>query len=201
MRSSRLRLGAALLVTLASLVACRTVPPSPPPAGASWDTRRPQLQARTHFELKGRVAVAAGSEGFNADLHWIQDGPRSQVTLAGPLGVGGAEITASGNDLTLVTSRGEHVDSDAAHAALAARLGFDPPLSSLRYWILGVPDPAQPAITELDVSQQRLTGLTQAGWRVDYADYVTTGDGTLPARLTLQRDNVRVRVLIDNWQS
>ena len=188
MRSSRLRLGAALLVTLASLVACRTVPPSSP-IGASWEVRRPQL------------AVAAGGEGFNADLHWIQDGPRSQVTLAGPLGVGGAEITASGNDLTLVTSRGEHVDSDAAHAALAARLGFDPPLSSLRYWILGVPDPAQPAITELDVSQQRLTGLTQAGWRVDYADYVTTGGGTLPARLTLQRDNVRVRVLIDNWQS
>jgi outer membrane lipoprotein LolB len=201
MRSSGLRLGAALLVTLAALVACRTVPPSSPPIGASWEVRRAQLQARTHFELKGRVAVAAGGEGFNADLHWIQDGARSQVTLAGPLGVGGAEITASGNDLTLVTSRGEHVDSDAAHAALAARLGFDPPLSSLRYWILGVPDPAQPAITELDVSQQRLTGLTQAGWRVDYSDYVTSGGGALPARLTLQRDNVRVRVLIDNWQS
>src|SRR5205823_11616108 len=45
--------------------------------------------------------------------------------------------------LAIVTARGQHLDSAAAHADLATRLGFDPPLASLRYWILGVPDPAQ----------------------------------------------------------
>jgi len=197
MRIEWLRLGAALVV--AALAGCRTTPiaaPTPP----GWDARRAQLQARAHFELKGRVAVAAGGEGFNANLHWTQDGARSSVTLQGPLGVGGAQVTSTGADLNLVTSRGEHMDSEAAHAALAARLGFDPPLASLRYWVLGVPDPATPATEAFDDKTQRLAGLTQAGWRVDYTAYGSAGAESLPTRLTLQRDAVRVRVLVDNWQ-
>ena len=197
MRTSALRLSAAL--TLAVIAGCRTIAPTPPPS-ASWEQRRPQLQARAHFQLKGRVAVAAGNEGFDASLRWTQDGERSQLTLEGPLGVGGARVTASGDDLTLVTSRGEVVDSAAAHAALAERLGFDPPFASLRYWVLGVPDPAQPATESLDPAQQRLTALTQDGWRVDYQSYTSADGEPLPARLTLRRDAVRVRLLVDDWQ-
>jgi len=162
MRNSA-RLGAVALTVLAG---CRTLPPAPPP-GASWEARRPQLQSLTHFQLRGRVAVAAGGEGFNANLHWIQDGARSEVTLEGPLGVGGAQLIATGDELTVVTSRGEHIESAAAHAELTARLGFDPPLASLRYWVLGVPDPTQPSTESLDPAQQRLSGLTQGGWHVE----------------------------------
>jgi outer membrane lipoprotein LolB len=197
MGSSGLRRAAALALTL--LAACRTLPPAPP-AQTAWDVRRPQLQARQHFELQGRVAVAANNEGFNANLRWIQDGAHSQLTLQGPLGVGGAQVTASGNDLSLVTARGEHIGSDAAHAELAARLGFDPPLAALRYWVLGVPDPGQPATEALDAAQQRLSGLTQDGWHVDYQSYASAGGESLPSRLTLQRDTVRVRLLVDSWK-
>jgi outer membrane lipoprotein LolB len=196
MPSSGLRLVAAAV--LAALAGCRALPPPPP--GIPWNERRPQLQARTHFELQGRVAVAAGSEGFNANLHWIQDGVRSQLTLEGPLGMGGAQLSASGDELHLTTSRGEQLDSAAAHAQLAARLGFDPPLTALRYWVLGVPDPQTPATEVLDPSQQRLSSLTQAGWRIEYNSYAGANGQALPARLTMRRDAVRVRLLVDEWQ-
>jgi outer membrane lipoprotein LolB len=197
MGSSGLRLCAAL--ALALLAACRTLPPAP--AGqTAWEVRRPELQARAHFELQGRVAVAAGNEGFNANLRWLQDGDHSQLTLEGPLGVGGAQVSAQGNNLTLVTSRGERIESDAAHAELQARLGFDPPLSALRYWVLGVPEPGQPATEALDSAQQRLSGLTQDGWHVDYVSYASANGEPLPAKLTLQRDTVRVKLLVDSWK-
>lgn len=86
-------------------------------------------------------------------------------------------------------------------AELAARLGFDPPLASLRYWILGVPDPASPADETLDPAQQRLKSLAQGGWHIDYAGYVAVGSEWLPARLTLSRADVRVKLLVDDWQS
>ena len=96
------------------------------------------------FDLKGRVAVAAGNEGFNARLLWRQTGTRSNVALDGPLGAGGVQITADGPSLSVVTSRGDHLDNEAARSELAKRLGFDPPIGSLRFWVLGVPDPCEP---------------------------------------------------------
>jgi outer membrane lipoprotein LolB len=162
--------------------------------------RRPQLQAREHFDLKGRVAVAAGNEGFNARLLWRQTGTRSNVALDGPLGAGGVQITADGSSLSVVTSRGDHLDNDAARAELATRLGFDPPIGSLRFWVLGVPDPANPATETLD-AQQRLASLQQDGWQVDYAAYTSVDGEWLPSRVTLRREGVRVRLIVDGWSS
>ncbi|HUA90835.1 MAG TPA: lipoprotein insertase outer membrane protein LolB [Steroidobacteraceae bacterium] len=198
MRISAPGLGA--LMVLALLAGCRTLPPPALAPGAPYAERRPQLQALTHFQLKGRVALSANGNGFNANLRWLQDRARSQVSLEGPLGVGGMQITADGDDLDIVTSKGERISNQAAHAELIARLGFDVPLESLRYWVLGVPDPGQPAEESLDPARQRLAALAQDGWHVTYTDYTSAGSQNLPARLTLERDAVRVRVFIENWQ-
>jgi outer membrane lipoprotein LolB len=188
---------AAALVLLAG---CRTAPLRAP-TEPSWDVRRPELQSREHFGLKGRVAVSAGDQGFNARLRWTQDGKRARLALEGPLGAGAVHVDAAGSDLDIVTASGARLTSDAAHAELDARLGFDPPLASLRYWILGVPDPALPAAETLDPLGQRLTRLEQDGWRIDYGSYTAVGGEWLPARVTLERADVRVKLLVDDWQS
>lgn len=191
---------AAVLCIAALLSACATVREQTAPGGQTWNVRRPKLQAREHFDLKGRVAVAAGNEGFNARLLWRQTGTRSNVALDGPLGAGGVQITADGASLSVETSRGEHLDDQAARSELATRLGFDPPLTSLRFWVLGVPDPASPAKETLD-KQQRLASLQQDGWQVDYGAYTSVGGEWLPSRVTLQRAGVRVRLIVDGWSS
>lgn len=194
------KLAAALGVAALGLIAgCRTLPVAAPVA-VSWEERRPQLQARERFELKGRVAIAVADQGVNANLQWIQAGERTQLTLEGPFGVGAVRISAAGNDLAIVNADGQRVDSDAAHAELTSRLGFDPPLQSLRYWIQGVPDPATPATQTLEPGEQRLQGLAQGGWSILYTAYSLVGNEWLPARLTVQRDSVRVRLLVDGWR-
>ena len=198
-----------LLWALAVVViaGCRTAPiQQPATASQPWDATRSELQARDHFALKGRVAVAAGKDGFSASLRWTQAGTRSQVSLEGPLGAGAVQITSDGDALSIVNSHGDHLDSDAARDDLEARLGFDPPLNSLRYWIQGVPDPATPAKETVDPQQQRLQSLQQDGWQIDYTGYMpgtTDGSGAawLPSRMTVQRTGVRVRVLVDGWTS
>jgi outer membrane lipoprotein LolB len=197
------RLAGAAIAVLVTLAACRTVPTAAPgaaPPAPPWDQRRPQLQARELFTLRGRVAVATGEQGFNASLRWTQDGRNSAVTLAGPFGMGGFEIDADGPDLDVITPSGEHIASDAARSELKSHLGFEPPITSLRYWVLGVPDPAQPSTETLDQAHQRLTGLAQDGWQINYTSYVAVGDEWLPSRLTLERASVRVRLLVDAWR-
>jgi outer membrane lipoprotein LolB len=193
----------AALVTLFALATfvsgCRTLPQAPV-AAESWEVRRSALQGREHFQIKGRVAVAAGEEGFTANLHWAQNGTQAQLALDGPLGVGGMHVTSDGATLTLVNARGERLDSEAARTELRARLGFDAPLASLRYWILGVPDPSTPAVEIVDV-ERRLTSLQQNDWQIDYADYVVVKGEWLPGRMTLHRADVRVRLIVDHWDS
>lgn len=186
-------------LALVALASCRTAPVHEP-AAQSWEARRPQLQSLERFELKGRVAVAAGGEGFNARLRWSQVGNRTNMSLEGPLGTGGVQVSSDGAALSVVNANGQRLDSEAARAELRNRLGFDPPLSSLRYWVLGVPEPGPPARESLD-TQQRLSTLDQNGWQINYTEYTSVNGGWLPSKLTLQRDNVRVRVVVDGWNS
>jgi outer membrane lipoprotein LolB len=189
----------AMLVMAAVLCGCRTVP-APPVAAQSWEARRAQLQGRDHFQIKGRVAVAAAQEGFTASVRWAQNGTQSQLALDGPLGVGGLRVTTDGTTLVLVNAHGERLDSEAARTELKMRLGFDAPLASLRFWILGVPDPSSPAVEVVDV-ERRLTSLQQSDWQIEYADYVAVKGEWLPGRMTLRRADVRVRLIVDHWDS
>jgi outer membrane lipoprotein LolB len=187
--------GALLMLALAG---CQTAPVAPAPTVA-WGIRRPTLQSLERFGLQGRVAVAVGSQGFNAGIRWTQSGTQTRLELTGPLGAGGVQVTANGADLSVITSSGKRLGADAARAELRDKLGFEPPLGSIRYWILGVPDPGAPASVRLD-SQQRLTGLTQEGWRIDYTSYMPVGAEWLPRLLTLRRAGVRVRMVVDGWR-
>ena len=199
MRNSPARVAAASFLVLLALTGCRTLTPAAT-VSAPWDVRRPALQALPHFAVKGRVAVATGATGFNANLRWTQDADSAHLTLEGPLGVGGVQVNSSGDALEVINSHGEHIGNDLARAELHSRLGFDVPLASLRYWILGVPRPGSPAEESLNGEQQRLDGLTQDGWHVTYGAYVDAHGQTLPARLTLEREAVRVRLVVDDWQ-
>lgn len=188
----------ACVAALAALLAGCTAQPLRQPQAQSWEAHRAQLQRREHFDLRGRVAVAAGQDGFNARLRWVQQGARSRLSLDGPLGVGGAQVSLEGDALSVRNSRGETLSDSAARAELVTRLGFDPPLRSLRYWVQGVPDPGTPASETLD-ERQRLAALEQDGWRIAYAGYRASGGDWLPEKLSLQREGVRVRLFIEDW--
>jgi outer membrane lipoprotein LolB len=186
------------LCLAALVVGCAARPQRTVGTMQPWEARRAQLQQCEHFELKGRVAVAAGQEGFNARLRWVQQGEHSKLSLDGPLGVGGAQVDLDAGELSVRNSRGETLNDSAARSELTARLGFDPPLHSLRYWVQGVPDPGAPSSETLD-DQQRLAALEQDGWKIQYSSYGASGGQLLPQRLTLQKEGVRVRMLIDTW--
>jgi outer membrane lipoprotein LolB len=187
--------GLGLILTLAG---CQTLP-EPTAPSVAWGVRRPALQTLNRFGFNGRVAVAVGKQGFNAGIRWTQSEALTHLALTGPLGAGGVEVTADGASLSVVTSNGKHLGDAQARSQLADKLGFEPPLTSLRYWVLGVPDPGAAASVQLD-SQQRLTELTQDGWRIDYSAYMPVGAEWLPRLLTLQREDVRVRMVVDGWQ-
>jgi len=70
------RVAAAAILLLVG--GCATGPRPQPIEGES--ARRDALQALASWTLRGRVAVAAGSDGFSGGLQWQQLGPNAELT-------------------------------------------------------------------------------------------------------------------------
>lgn len=195
------------LLMLALLGGCTSLVRPPPAAALAVQPlaeRRAALQAVQSFQLEGRLAAAVDGEGFNANLGWTQRGDRSELDLRAPLGFGAARVVRDDGQLTLEASRGERFEGPLASEQLAQRLGFEPPLGSLRWWVLGVPDPAGPEATaSLSTDGQSVLALDQLGWHIEYSEYARYGDtaltARLPRRLTLMREGVRLRLVVDRW--
>lgn len=191
MPRSRAALPSALLSCLLMLAGCaglRSVALPDLELPSSWGSRRSALQAWPGYELRGRIAVARGDEGFSGALRWVQSGSKARLELDGPLGVGGIR-----HELDPATVDG---------AALGQALGVPVPVASLRYWLLGVPDPALAAEESLEAGAARLAALRQAGWSVVYARYAPV-PGTrleMPQRIEVTREGVRLRLIVEDWQ-
>lgn len=195
----RTRAAPALAVSfLLALSGCATLPKSVA-VPTDWPQRLSMLQAIDQFQLQGRLAAVNGNDGFSAGLRWQQKNDRASIDLSAPLGVGAAHVEQNGSALHLTTSQGVTLDDAAAAAQLSATLGFEPPLHSLRYWVLGASDPMSPAQPMLD-EQQRLKSLDQDGWHIDYADYQQVGQVWLPQRVTVSRPPLKLKLVINTWR-
>ncbi|HJS21633.1 MAG TPA: lipoprotein insertase outer membrane protein LolB [Steroidobacteraceae bacterium] len=197
-RSAFNRGGPLACASLAALViaACATTPPLPP---ADWNRAKAERQQLERWQMKGRAAVATANDGWTASVAWNQDSSHSELQLHGALGVGGVHVKSDGQAVEIETSKGERINSDDAQAALQQTIGIALPLGSLRYWLLGVPDPALPAVEELD-DRGRLSRLEQDGWQATYDRYAYQNEAWLPGRMRLEKGPVRVRVVVDQWR-
>lgn len=186
------------LVALATLGldACRTLPVPPV---TPWSEQRATMQALTSYQFRGQLAAATASEGFSAAVSWQQQGAASEAQLRAPFGVGGAQLRFDAAGLQMTGSNGVALRGAAAQEAMIGLLGFEPPLASLRFWLLGVPDPAAPGEEVLDAAQ-RLQQLRQYDWQVEYRDYSRLGSLWLPGLVTLSHDHARLKVHITRWQ-
>jgi outer membrane lipoprotein LolB len=186
---ARVRL-VAVVAVLAALSACRTVPPAPvigPGADAPWPEQRERLVTFDRYNLTGRVAVAANGQGFTASLRYEQLPRESNLSLDGPLGIGGLRVTLEGEDLRIETSRGEKLDGVAAREELERRLGFPLPLAELRWWLLGVPAPGGDGTERMDIATKEITRFVQRGWSVTIEKRMAALGFSLPQRLTAER--------------
>ena len=183
-------IGVALLVT-----GCASLPPAVD--AESWPARRAGLQVLEQWSLTGRVAVAAGAEGFSGGLDWRQDGAHAQVEIRGPFGRL-LMIAVDGEELSVTDSHGASMQGDAARELVASELGTPLPVGELRYWLIGAPAPAAP-YQETMGTDGRPAMIEQLGWRVRFVRYQAVGGTAMPARVEIEADGVRLRLAVADW--
>jgi outer membrane lipoprotein LolB len=191
----------AALAVLALLAGCRTRPPlvTGPGADAPWEQQRAALESFDRYSLAGRVAVAANGQGFTAGLRYTQQPQRADLSLDGPLGIGGLRVGLAGHEIEVINSKGQKLDGPAARAELEQRLGFELPFDELRWWLLGLPAPGK---SEVDAASAggEIRGFVQNGWHVAIDSRAPALGFSLPRRLTAERGGARLKLLVERWQ-
>jgi outer membrane lipoprotein LolB len=192
-----LRVAAVAVALLAG--GCVTTPPQV--QTGDWTERRAALQALDDWNLDGRVAVAAGVDGFSGGLNWQQRGEKAEITVRGPMGGAAILIRVDGVQTVVTDERGVTYDGEEAREFIKQNLGPESPLpiAEMRYWLVGVPAPGSPHDETLG-DDRRLSSLTQSGWQVRYDRYESVGALTLPARMDMTTQGLRLRVAVSEWR-
>jgi outer membrane lipoprotein LolB len=178
---------------------CATVAPSVQTGDRAG--RRVELQALDDWILKGRVAVAAGTDGFSGGLNWEQRGEKAEITLRGPMGGAAMRILVEGVHFAVTDEHGKTLDGDEARQFVEQNLGQGSPLpiAEMRYWLVGTPAPGS-AYRETTGVGGSLTGLEQSGWTVRYDRHRAVGSLALPERIEMTTEGLRLRVAVSDWR-
>ena len=188
-----------LLTSLLLLAGCATTRPSVDlPEISDWPSRQAVLGAVQDWGFNGRIAVKAGDEGFNAKFKWTQTGDVFFATVSGPLGIGTVRIAGDGGNIVLTDKDGLDTVLVDPEAELYLRYGWTIPVNSLRYWALGIPDPATEALVQTD-DAGRLAELRQGNWLLTISRYRENAGQEMPRILTASNPDTRVRMVIDKW--
>lgn len=175
---------------------CATAPTAPGTAIP------PDLKDLDRWQARGRLGVSGSENGGSGSFEWRQRGDVANVQIRGPVGIGGVHMEMRGSGatpgLTLETSDGLKLESDAAWAELQNRLGTSVPAGNLRYWMLGVAAPGEHRWHE--ENEHGVVTLEQDGWRIDYQRYSDEPGARVPMRITATSGDARVRIVVDRWQ-
>ena len=192
----KFRLAACALALFAS--GCATLPE--PGATEDWPARRAELQALESWTLHGRIAVAAGEDGFSGGFDWSQQGVTADIELSGPMGGKLLDIRVEGDTPVVSASGGGSAGSDVQRI-IDEHLGPGQtlPVKEMRFWLVGAPAPGVPH-EELLGDDRRLASLAQSGWQVRYDRYQPVGSIALPARMEMTTGGLRLRVAISDWR-
>ncbi len=158
--------------------------------------RTPQLDAP--FAFNGRVSVKQGDRRDSAGLRWMHSAPEDEILLLAPLGQTMARIHRDAQEVTL-EAHGKRYAAQDMESLMQQTLGWQLPLSGLRYWVTGLPAPEGASDVERDANGQVST-LRQQGWEIRYTRYAASAPDALPLRLSLRRDDLEVLLLIDEWE-
>lgn len=190
-------LAAILLPLLIS--SCSTIAPPAPSVQIPVKDRETSLGRVENWQLNGKIAINTAHDSGSATIDWIQIRNRYTISLFGPLGSNSLKLAGSPGHVTVQTSDGKSASASSPEQLLAKVWGWRLPVSSMHYWIRGLPVPGIPAQSHFD-SYGRLTQLNQQGYDVQYLAYTSSKGVDLPSKVFITSPALKVKVIVYGWK-
>jgi len=202
--SARVRpdLPALIVVMLTMLAGCAGQPAQQQAdRTALWSAHSARLTGLNDWQFRGRIAVRLQNDAWSATLFWRETRDTYTLRVIAPLGRGTFELTGTAAGVELHTADNRILRAADAETLLRDNLGWQLPVSGMRWWVRGLPQPgAEPEHMEIN-ARGLLDKLAQDGWQVEYQEYRPGAEPVLPRRMSLENGDVRVRLVISEWMT
>lgn len=185
-------------VILAGLLCSCTSQIPPTYYSLSWQDRQQQLHNLHDWQIDGYMYLQVPQKNFAAFLNWKQQLKNYTIYMSGPLGIGAVKIYGKPGAFTLQTANGKKFTATTPEQLAKQQLGWQLPISSLYYWVRGLPVPHKQATNYLD-SYNHLTELHQQGWQIYYTNYIHIANIDLPGTIILHYPELNVKIIVNRW--
>lgn len=145
------------------------------------------------WNLRGKIGVKTPEEASSGYLNWYQCDRQFEIRVNGPLGSGAAKLVGDAQQVTLYQSGEPPHSAATAEQLIETQLGWQLPISHLRYWIRGLPSPNE----RFHATAQ---GFQQAGWSLAFPRQASVDGYTLPARAIASSASTRVTLVFQLWE-
>ncbi|MGE3318054.1 MAG: lipoprotein insertase outer membrane protein LolB [Candidatus Berkiella sp.] len=172
---------------------------STPQLEQRWKVNEKQLDGVNHWQAEGKLSVAQRKKGGSASFVWQQQGEFYQIKIFGPFGAKSAYIIGGPNHVELKEANGNVSTAKSPEALLYKVVGWQVPISGLRYWLRGIPVPNTRNGKQFN-EQGLLATLKQQGWNIEYQEYNHNTFAPLPSKVVLFSDQVKVKMIVNNWK-
>lgn len=181
------------------LAGCSSAPKTTLLPSTEWDRHKASIEALHSWAAEGKIGIRTGDEYNPASFQWKQDKERYQLNFQGPLGQGNAGISGNQFSATLEIPGEPLLEAASPEELLALRLGWEIPVREARYWIRGLPSPKSDF--DATFSEQKLAILKQQGWNISYPRYIESENLSLPGKVVMTRDDLKLTVVIKKWRT
>jgi outer membrane lipoprotein LolB len=149
------------------------------------------------FEMQGRIYARFGAHAFSGSIRWRHTRAADELWLGGPLGQTVIHIMRDVDGATLTTANGQVYRAFSLEGLMQDALGWAMPLADLSHYVLGeVPPGVEESAVKRDANG-RLLAVSRNGWTVALTGPQQPEPAVRPTRLTMSKDSVEVRMVID----
>lgn len=196
---SRAILASLLVFAVFNLTGCAAMSQPSRTQVLSWKEHYRQIFSISSWELQGKLAIHTKLRALSASLNWQQRRQNYALHFFGPLGINYFRLTGDSEKVILYPSNQPPRTASTPEKLLQQELGWQLPVSSLIYWIRGLPVPDKAAKTSWDAAH-RLAKLYQENWQIEYLEYCHIKGKDLPFRIRLQHSDLVILMVIYQWQ-
>ena len=153
---------------------------------------REHLYQLERWSFEGRLALTGKNDSWSASINWGHRPDDEKIKLSGPLGQGTAFIQLTGDLVTIDKGDGKAQSSEQPEEFINQQLGIFVPVHSLRYWVVGLPEPTSAFV-------ETTSGFRQAGWFIEYKQMQSVDNQSMPRKITVTNERVKLKLVIDQW--